>query len=211
MAGPAARHITLSGLFAPLLFLLVACVPTSENPVIIQGQDPHDPALIGLWFGAFEEDDDPVLLNIFMAEDDDHDVPGGMRMIMTGYTEDADDDGGWAVLYALSAEINGEHFLSVDYQIDNGEDMEGPIRRYHIYHYEITNQNTLILRAVDEDKLEEIITAGELTGTIEKAQFSNEIRLTDTSANIAAFLGNEPLDRLFSDEPGEFTRQLPKM
>ncbi len=197
-------------MFAPLLVLLVACVPTTEHPVIVPGQDVYDPALMGLWYGTLEEDDETVLMQISLADEDDHDYPGGMRFLMSGYAETPEETG-WSVLYGLSAEVNGETFLSLDFQTDQGEIVEGDIRRYHLYHYAITDNDHMVLRAVDEDKLEELIEAGELQGTINKGRYTSDIRITDSSANLVAFLAREPLDRLFSDEPGMFTRQKPRM
>jgi hypothetical protein len=193
-------------LWLPLVLLLSACVPISENPIVVAGQNPADSRLIGAWFGSLDEDDDPMFLH-FYATDKGADTPhpGGLGIIMIDHGEPYN-DGSWSIMYGLTAEIKGEHYLSVEFKMESeGETTEGT-PEYYLFHYKVT-EDRFEIRGIDEDLLEEHVEAGDLEGSIEGGQYTTDIRLTSSSAEWVKFLKSHKPDDLFSDEKGAFVRK----
>lgn len=197
-------------LFTLGLFMLSGCLPTSENPILVPGQPAVDERLLGMWFGPLEEDEDPVYLH-FLPVDSNRDEthPGGMDIVMVLQPDEPGDDTGWAVFYALSAQIAGHSYLSMEFRIDSGEDVVDGMRGYHLFRTQLNQDGTLTLLAVDEDRMEEIIESGHLKGDLDKGTFFPEIRITASSKELATFLGSEQADTLFTKVMGPFRRAIP--
>ena len=192
------------------LFVLSGCLPTSENPILVPGQPAVDERLLGIWFGPLEEDEDPVYLHFLPVNSDrDETHPGGMDILMVMQPDEPDGDTGWAVFYALSAQIAGQSYLSMEFRIDSGEDVVDGMRGYHLFRTQLNDDGTLTLLAVDEDRMEEIIEYGTLKGDLDEATFLPEIRITASSEELATFLGSEQADTLFTKVMGPFHRTLP--
>ena len=188
---------------------VAACIPTSDSPILVDGQDPADPALIGTWYGALDEDDGPFFIHFFRPESEQDDVPaGGMSAVLVYGGEEADDEGGWASMYALTAEVAGQTYLSMKFQLNNGEETVGAERGWHLFAYEIDN-DTFRLRAVDEDRLADLLNAGALQRTATGGNFTSETRITAGSAELVNFLQTPEADDLFTVEQGSFTRVIP--
>ncbi len=183
---------------------LQGCVPTSEEPIVVPGQPVSDSRLLGVWYGPFDEDDDPVYLH-FLAADPNRaeNHPGGMDILMVMQPREADDDAGWGILYALTAEVAGRSYLSIEYRVSDGEEVE-ELRGYHLFRYEIHENGTLQLLGVNEDLLEELIESGAVEGDVDDGGFITDIRVTASTEDLVTFLKTDDAGPLFSESLGPF-------
>ena len=193
-----------------IVLTLTACLPTSENPVTNPGRPATDADLIGTWYGALEDGDDALYLHVLRSDTDEEDeAPDGMDMILVADAED--DDGGWAILYALSAQFDDHGYLSIEFKEDSGEPVDEDFHGYHLYNYRIEGKDKDILRIrpIDEDELEELIETGQLAGTITKQQFSTDVRVTASQQDLTHYFETLDPEALFQDEFGRFRKQDP--
>jgi hypothetical protein len=201
------RQIIARTLLIGALLHLAACLPTSENPIVVPGQPAADDRLLGTWYGALGEDDEDFTL-LFTKPDAERekDHPGGMDVLMVVNSKD---DSGWLWLYALAAEIDGRHYLSLEFRLDNGGEMADELPGFHIFNYDIAEDGSLQLRQIDEDMVIDVIEAGELAGTVKRGTFVKDVQITASSADLVAFLKTDGADDLFDEESGHFRRVSP--
>ncbi len=153
---------------------------------------------------------DPVTLYFIKTnESRADDYPGGLDLIMISepYNEEGPQD--WAELYALSTRIADRTFLSIEYRRDNGEEITGSERGFHLFMYQITDDDHLVVAGVDEDILTELVEEEKIAGSISDSKWFSEVRLTASSSELAAFLASVDVDSLFSQPLGPFTRAAP--
>ena len=213
--GEREHHVMRSiSTFRTFVFSLIAglwltgCLPTSENPIVKGGQDVIDERLIGSWFGQLEDGDELLYMHIFAAEEDeDASHPGGMRVILVSHPQRKTADGGWAVLYGLSARNDERGVLSLLFEDDSGEPVDESLVGWHLYGYAFDAQNQLEIKPMDEDNLVEFIEDGKLPGTAEKTRFFSETRITASSDALVKLFESADWDYLLSDEPGRFVKQ----
>lgn len=210
----ALRTRKLSALFCiGLGVFLTACLPTSENPIVKRSQDVVDDRLIGSWFGTLEDDDDFLYLHIFEADIDEEDgdapYPDGMRMIMVSHADRPGSDGGWAVMHGLSARNDERGVLSLWFEDDSGKPVEEEIEGWHLYGYTFDTQDRMIIRAIDEDAVIELIEDGKLPGTFEKTRFFSELRITASTDALVKLFESAEWNTLLDEEYGVFERQSP--
>ncbi len=193
-----------------ILWVLTACLPTSEYPVLVNGAPVMDPALAGAWEGIMDDDSDPVILYFIKADQDREDTyPGGLDLIMINEPNNEQGPEDWAALYALSARIGDNKFLSIEYRSDNGEEITGTERGFHLFIYEITKEDQLIVRGVDEDFLSDLVENQKVTGTISENKWFSEVRITAPSLELVVFLQSVDMESLFTRTLGPFTRHNP--
>jgi len=187
---------------------LAACIPTSEEPILVAGEPPADSRLAGVWFGALEEGDELGYLHFIMAESNRTETySGGMDVLMMMHPRESDEDGGWAWLYALTAHVAGKDYLSVEFRIDGGKAVEDDaMRGFHLYRYDIDAAGALQLHAVNEEKVTSLIEAGTVKGYVEKESSFPDIRITASSEELVAILETDAANDLFREDRGTFTR-----
>lgn len=188
----AAWRATLVGV---LWLCLAACVPTSEHPIAVPGSKP-DQDIVGTWHGTLE-DGGPVYLHILRRADD----ALGALMVSRGDTAEARDE--WAAFRLITASVDGQRYMSVQWDYNDGTPVEGRDRGYHLVRYSLEPDGSLALYTVNEDRLIEAVKAGAVAGTIEENQWNEEVRLTASSEKLVAFLTQSDPFFLF-DKP--FTR-----
>ena len=189
------------------LFALSGCLPTSEEPILAPGQPALDERLLGVWFGALEEGEDPAFLHFLKVDSNREEThPNGMDIVMVLQPDEPDGDTGWAVFYALSAQIAGQNYLSIEFRLDSGEEVTDEMRGYHLFSTHIDDDGILTLLGVDEDLVEEAIESGALKGDLDEGTFLPQIRIPSSSEELAAFLGSEEARTLFTRVTGPFRR-----
>jgi len=203
----------------PTLFCVVlglflsACLPTSENPIVKRSQSVIDDRLIGSWFGTLQDDDDLLYLHIFEADIDEEDTeapyPDGMRMVMVSHADRPNADGGWAVMHGVSARNDERGVLSLWFEDDSGKPVEEELKGWHLYGYEFENSGRMIIRAVDEDAMIDLIDDGKLQGTYEKTRFFSELRITDSTDVLVKLFESAEWNMLLAEEYGVFEKQMP--
>ncbi len=205
-----AFHARFAGIWITFLAAtgLAGCFPTSEHPVLVDGQSRVDSNLLGVWYGAFDEDDDRFYLHIVEADSDrEETIPGGVDILMVQHPDDEDNENGWGIAYAVAAEVSGQHFLSVDYRVDNGEPVDEDMRGLHLFYYDPSTEGRFTLHTINDDALETFITTGALSGIVEPGMFGSS-RLTSSSADLAAFLETADIGSLFEEDFGVFERRI---
>ncbi|NWG46780.1 MAG: hypothetical protein HXY25_09575 [Alphaproteobacteria bacterium] len=204
----------LPGLAAMLCAMvwLAACVPTSVHPLRVEGQPVVDQELLGTWRGEVGEQDSLLLFLNTRAENDTE----GMTLLVAtpvqpaappeGAEEADDADAGWLYALALSAQIGGHRFLSVDWRGDGGDAVEGTQRGWHLYRYELSPETGLAIYGLNEVELKAAVDRGEIEAVETGSGIGKEIRLTASPADLAAWIAaSDPLV-LFTETVAELTR-----
>lgn len=187
------------------LWALAACVPTSEHPIVVEGQSTIDTRLLGTWRGMVA-DADAVM--IFLDAREEADALGMSLLMAAPATADTQEDAAWIYCHALTAEVAGERFLSLDWRLDSGEAVDEELTGYHLFRYEIDDAGALTLFAVNEADLVKLIETQALRGEITSSGLIRRVRLTGTSAQLAESLARPAVELpvLFADEMGVLTR-----
>ena len=70
----------------------------------------------------------------------------------------------------------------------------------------MTDEESLELRWISEDKLQEALENGSLKGQSSGSGFTRTLRVTATSEELSAFIRSQPIDELFDETIGGFKR-----
>lgn len=219
MGGSLLRRLAL---VAVLAMGLSGCFTLSDAPVIGPSGAQSDPALIGLWYGSLNEDDDPFFLHFVRpeakrAEGDDNPDRGAMTAVIIFHGSDDDEESEWGYLDAVASPVDGGdeplRFLSFQFTFMSDadpEDANDTAEGYHLFLYHIRSDDAgnerLVLKRVSDDYLEEQISSGALSGTVSQGKYTSNARVTATSAELAAHFAGTSESEITEDDAGSFSR-----
>jgi hypothetical protein len=178
------KRLKLLGVTCALILGLAACIPTSENPIITPDAT-LDKALNGAWRGSLE-DGGLVYLHFMRSKENKLKA----ILVTRENPEDAEHEGEgeWAAFTLVTAKVAGTRYMSVLYDYDDGEVVTGETRGYHLLRYTIADDGTLSMFQVDGEALAQAVEKGKLQGTVERDQFSTDVRVTTPSEGLVAYL-----------------------
>lgn len=170
--------------------LLAACVPEFENA--LETGPAADPALIGVWDGKSDADTQVMRLEV-SAQD------GGLRLSMRDPTGGSDEE---IVLAGRSAEVAGVRYISLTPDdpelLGAGEEKVG----FNIFRYE-PDGGTIKAWSLHNPKIAQAIEEGRLKGTVKGSGTSQEIKISASSEELAAFFATEEGRDSFNEQgPG---------
>ena len=195
------RLLTL--LSATLLLLNACCPVTSEHPLSGPADSVYDRNLAGTW----KSDDGELFFHIGKGE--------GNRVKVIAVEHGSDTKMDAAIFSILTTAVKKEHYLSIDLAAlpkKTASDYTG----YILARYDFPDRDTVRFQPIDMDALADAILAKRIAGDItyqeDEVQPKSRVaalkdkrkvacaRITDTPANIRAFLASEDRDPgLFSD------------
>jgi hypothetical protein len=105
---------------------------------------------------------------------------------------------------ALATRIGGNDYLSF-VTLPAVEKTGAPLL-YSFARYEVTWRGDLRIWVANEGAWGDGVKAGKLRGKVKSSQFGDDVLLTDTTANLAAFLAAGDPKKLFTEEPMRFRR-----
>lgn len=182
--GICCKELSLIGVVGALMLSVAACIPTSENPIVTP-KAKLDKALNGAWRGTLE---DGGLVYLHFMRDKENKLKA--LLVTRENPEDAErkDEGAWAAFTLVTANVAGTRYMSVLFDYDDGEAVTGETRGYHLLRYAIADDGTLSIFQVDSEALAKAIEKGKLQGTVERDQFSTDVRVTTPSEGLVAYL-----------------------
>jgi hypothetical protein len=178
-----------------LLLGLVACVPESRHPLSDPETATIDERLVGLWAGRFGE------ANAYL-----HFLPrseGEMEIIAV--SRGVEGESGWSVFTTVSGAIGETWYMSVKGRLDDGEPWREGGGGFFLCRYRISAEGELLVWMLGAEAAVAAI-AGGLGGRVEKGRFFDDIEITASTAELAAYLATADPKKLFTDPIGSFRR-----
>jgi len=166
-----------------LALLLAGCLPDSINPVTPPQDAVAAPELFGLWAATVE--DATIYAHVFRSD--------GNRLGVATVSHEADGSGDTDHYSAHVSETGGRRFLNLQTE-DAAAAGDKP---YSIFGYDIGNDGKLALRFLSTETLAQAIADGRLTGKVQEDSLGRSVRLSGSSAEIAAFLAEADPKTLF--------------
>lgn len=200
------------GLIICLLPLFGACSEvTTEHFLSEPNSASADRGLTGQWYLA--DDDQTSLLWISEPE---RGLFEAHFMIVDSLTEIGTEPDVSPMDFSFNTSQLGEYsyanIVALNW-VPEGEDVdesERSIGRW-IFHYRLSEPDTLVIRVMDADKAKRLVELDQLTGQVFDRRYDTEVRLSNNAEDLRAFLANNPTDTLFSDEViGPFRRMVLK-
>ena len=174
-----------------LCALLAGCLPESRNPIASPRDSFLDTRLEGAW--ATRDGKGPFDYYHFQHEK----AAPWIRIV--GVAHDETKGLGVVTYDALSARIGSQTYLSFRALSEDGTAVH---RRFSFARYDFDWLGRLrIYPLVSESQLADAVRSGRLRGTVKGKRSSETVKLTDTSARIAAFIAAPDAKGLFNDEP----------
>ncbi len=185
-------------LLAIAALLLAGCLPESKNPISSPAETFNDPRLEGLWEYRAEDGSRTYYHIRWHSEGDAKwlDIVGVAHRVKNGL-----DAGGYR---ALPARIGANTFLS--FKEVSLSDRANQGRNYSFARYDFNWRGDLRIRLAGESALAAAIRSGALRGKLTETRFGTDVRITDSSARIAGFLGRTDADAVFDGDPMLFRK-----
>jgi hypothetical protein len=175
-------------LLAASLCLLAGCLPTSLHPLGSLENATPEPRLPGAWYGKSGED------QMFL-----HFVQGkGAELQVVEVDYEKKGEAHTTLYQAYPTEIGNSHYLNVK-GLGKQED-------YYFVRYQISPSGTLSLSLMSEETAAKAIASGKIKGKVTGSQQNREVKITDSSEHLAAFIGKADPDQLFDQKFGTFKK-----
>lgn len=182
-------HIRRMAAGLALATLLAACVPESEHPLAAADPAKNDARLWGTWLSTSEEGH--MVAHVFATE------KGTLQIVLAEHGLE-----GLGEIDTYEAHVT--NLPSGDYL---NVVVEEPEAGYLICNYQLEGTDTLSVRLLSNEALEEAVKTGALPGSTKVEGGMTDVRITATSEQWQAFLLKPPAD--FLDGPISFKRVGP--
>jgi hypothetical protein len=194
------RAFRLFAAFAAALFLCGCLPPTTTHPVGSTVGLANDPALVGLWRGKMENDDNgrPVYFHFLPT------LEGDITVVMVQGGNEPDGD--WTIAKITTSNLGGNHFMNATTTFADGhaDDTFASGETAPIL-YRFDGQGHLLLALMDEDTTKAAIQAHKLEGTVEQGQFG-DAKITADAKKLDAFMASKKGLALFSARFASLTK-----
>jgi hypothetical protein len=185
-----------------LLLALVACIPTSEHPILTPDSTP-DTALMGAWRGTLE---DGGLVYLHFMRGEEKTLKAVLVTREAAEENEPKDEGDWAAFTLVTAAVEGTRYMSVLFDYDDGEPVTDEARGYHLQRYAIADDGTLSIFSVDGEALAQAVEAGKLKGNVTRDPLSTDVRVTSPSDALVAYLKTVDPAALFNQPFASLSR-----
>ena len=194
---PTAWRIAGTQAWAIVVLVLAACVPDSVHPLSDPDRAVVDTRLTGLWTGKIGDEDAYL-----------HFLPKGsseMDIITISTTKDG--HASWSAFTMFSSRIGGQWYMNVWGLMDGGKPADQDIRRkYFLARYRITEAGELMVWAMTEEAVIADIKSGKVKGEVREGRWTNDVRITAATKELAAYVTRSSARRLFASLIGTFRR-----
>jgi len=181
------NHMKPVILLSASLALLTGCLPTSTHPLSSIETAPSEEKLAGTWYGKSGED------QIFL-----HFVPGsGAEIQVVEVDHEKKGEAHTTLYHAFPTVIGGNHYLSV---------REGNQESYYFARYQLSSAGALTFTLMGETAAAKAISSGKIKGKITGNEQSKDVKITDSTEHLAAFVAKSDPDLLFDQKFGTFKR-----
>jgi len=193
-------------LFAVVGLLLAGCFPESKNPLSSPATSRIDARIAGVYEQKKEsEKQDSAYWHFHYrgaaaGQDQKPRVTTTIEIIGVSHPAESGLDG--ARYHAFATRLGGHDYLSFVEQKGGSAKKEN----YSFARYELNWRGDLHLWLLDTNSVAAAIKSGKLRGKVRTNQFGTDVLLTDTTANLAAFVAASDPAKLFGKKPMVFRR-----
>ncbi len=189
------RSLVRCAVLFALCFLLSSCLPDSDRPLCDPALAHIDARLTGVWFFV-NEDNEPTYVH-FAAKDSHWTQAVTVEYLKEGGLRSGNDG-----LYEFFIyDMDNSHYMNfINKPQGPKADAEAP--SYFFGKYEISKEGVLSIWILnDENTVRSAIEAGALKGEVSgKKDWTQSVRITDTSENIASFVRKSDPKKLFGEK-----------
>lgn len=178
-----------------LVLLTTGCLVETENTLSDPDPKQTDQRLAGTWVNAQRGE-----VTMFSAVPDEK-SPGRYRVVYVSVKPGSDKPVEQAQYTVWRSVIAGKAYLNI-------VQADAPTK-IMIAAYDIDGQGRLTLRLMDTKFVAAAVDAGKLKGSVKRGQYGEDVRITATRAELAAFVAAADRNKLFSAKTG-FLRKLPE-
>ena len=193
-------------LAATLLF--AGCLPVSKNPLSTPANSTVDSRLEGIYSQRREKKDDELggwHFHYRGAKAGPNGQPRTTPWLEVLGVEHVKDGGLKGEAYrALTTHIGAHDYLSF-FELGAGAG-KGKAALYSFARYEVNWAGDLRVWTANSEAFAEAIKSGKLRGTVKRHKMGDDVVLTDSTENLAAFVKASDSARLFGGEPMIFHR-----
>ncbi len=189
-----------AALLAVACLFLTGCLVQSKNPLSSPAASLYDPQLEGD-YRQVEKDGAGYWLFRYRRENHrknhEHEISPWIDVASVGYSKDGSlERSGYKV---LATQIAGQKYLSFIALPDDGSKKRTV--SYSFARYEVNWRGELRIWLANEAPFVAAVKAGKLRGKVTTSKFGDSVELTDTSANLAAFVAAGNPKVLFDAKP----------
>ncbi len=173
-----------------LVLLTTGCLVETENTLADPDPKAMDDRLVGTWYAAEAGE-----VTLFTAIADEQ-APGKYRVVYASVRAraGADKPVEFEQYSVWRTVIDGKVFLNVV--------PIGGSTKTMIAAYDIGADGRLMLRLMDTKYVAAAVDAGKLKGTVKKGQYADQVNITASRAELAAFVAAADRDALFAAKTG---------
>jgi len=183
-------------LFFLLVFLIWSsgCAPMSVNPLSDPATAEIDPRLIGVWY---PQDTEGGRGYVHFVESKDK---GWLDVVIIDYKK----SGGVGIetFQMFTTKLGQRYFMNIIERPLTEEEKKNEDEKYHLIFYEFSDGN-LSFRFMTAELVAQSIERGELKGTAVKTKWTKDVTITDTTENLARYLLQSDINKLFPQGLGD--------
>jgi hypothetical protein len=195
-------------LLAIVSLLLAGCLPESKNPLSMPSNSTIDTRLEGMYVARREKKDEDLSGWHFHYQGTKAGPNGQARLtpwLDVLSLEHVKDAGLKANAYrALTTHIGVHDYMSF-FELGAGTD-QGKTTYYSFARYEMSLAGDLRVWMANSDAFAQAIKSGKLHGTVKHQKTGDDVMLTDSTENLAAFVAANDPAKFFSGKPLVFYR-----
>ncbi len=186
--------VRLGLLLIASLGLLTGCLPTATNPLGSLEKATPEERLVGTWYGKSGED------QVFL-----HFVQGkGAEMQIVEVDHEKKGEAHTTLYHAFPTTIGENHYLNVH---EGKQVRAGPaVEQYYFVRYQLSKSGLLSLSLMTDTSAVKAIANGKIKGKVTGADTAREVKITDSTEHLAAFLGKGDPDLIFDQKFGTFKK-----
>lgn len=191
----------IPALFAVASFLLAGCLPESMNPLSTPATSRIDSRIGGVYAQQKEgkmEDSAFWHFHYRGAPPGKNQQPRTTTKIeIVGVSHQSAGSLDGARYHAFATRLGGHDYLSFVEEKNDGAKKEN----YSFARYEVNWRGDLRLWLLDNEAIAAAVQSGKLRGKVRTTQYGKDVLLTDTTANLAAFMAASDPSTLFDKKP----------
>ena len=191
------RHLLL---LTVACLALAGCLPESKNPLSLPSASRYDPQIEGV-FRQIGSDEVAFWHFRYRRENRgkgrEHAITPWIDVLSVGHSKDGNLD--QSRYDVLATQIGGGGYLSFITLAPDGSKKRPA--SYSFARYDVNWRGDVRIWLANEGAFVSAVKAGKLRGKVTSGQFGTSVELTDTTANLAAFIAAGDPKALFEGEP----------
>jgi len=156
------------------IFLLLGCVPGSDNPLTDPGKEQIDSSILGTWY--WKEENESGYIHIGLDE-----KTKLLRVIMSEFNRDGDLKS--SELAGHTSSLQGNHYLNLKWV----RPIPGENAGYMFIKYTV-NSDSLGIAFMSSAVVEKAIRAGSIKGKVKEGRWTSSVQITEGQNKLRKFI-----------------------